>query len=71
MGTYNRNLKGCEWSEALGFSSVLRVVNHCFCCYGRRDVKILTCCHNRTLGGRLGLAHDVHNANKKVSATVT
>jgi len=29
VGTYeyNRNLQGSEWSEAVGFSSVLRVVN--------------------------------------------
>jgi hypothetical protein len=26
-GTYNRNLKESEWSEAVGFSCVLRVVN--------------------------------------------
>lgn len=24
---YNRNLKGSEWSEAVGFCSVLKVVN--------------------------------------------
>jgi len=26
VGTYNRNLKGREWSEAVGFCIVLRVV---------------------------------------------
>jgi len=27
VGTYNRNLKGAEWSEAVGFCSVLGAVN--------------------------------------------
>jgi hypothetical protein len=27
VGTYNRNLKGSEWIEAVGFCSVSRVVN--------------------------------------------
>jgi hypothetical protein len=27
VGTYNRNLKGSEWSVAMGFCSVLSVVN--------------------------------------------
>jgi hypothetical protein len=27
VGAFNRNLKGSEWSEALGFCSVLEMVN--------------------------------------------
>jgi len=50
MSTYNRYLKGSECTEAVG-RGILRCFEsgesyYYFCHYGRRDVKILICCHN-------------------------